>query len=60
MRAYTRDKTHYSQIQWVEEEDQVFALEVIQAHLLEFSIVDGCAFKGRGRMGNRRSKSGCA
>ena len=55
-----RGKSYYSQIQWVEEEDKVFALEVIQAHLLEFSIVDGGAFKGRCRMSDRGSKSGCA
>ena len=55
MRAYMRGKTYYSQIKWVEEEDKVFALKVIKAHLLEFSIVDGCAFKGWCRMSDRCS-----
>lgn len=37
----------YSQIQRVEEEDQIFALEISEAHVLELPIVDCCGFKSR-------------
>lgn len=35
------------QIQRIEEEDQVFALEISKAHFLELSIVDSCGLKSR-------------
>lgn len=50
----------YSQIQWVEEKDQVFALEISEAHVLELPIVDSCPFKSRRRLGDSRGPSGSA
>lgn len=50
----------YSQIQWVEEENQVFALEISKAHLLELPIVDSCGLKSRSRLSNSRGPSGSA
>lgn len=52
--------TKYSQIQWVEEEDQVFALEISEAHLLELPTVDSCALKSRSRLSDSRGPSGGA
>lgn len=37
----------YLQIQRIEEQDQVFALEISKAHFLELSIVDSCGLKSR-------------
>lgn len=51
---------NYSQIQWVEEKNQVFALEISEAHLLELPIVDSCPFKSRSRLGDSRGPSGSA
>lgn len=48
----------HSQIQWVEEQDQIFALEVSKAHLLELPIVDSCALECRSRLGYSRGPSG--
>lgn len=48
----------YSQIQRIEEEDQVFALKVSQAHLLELSVVDSGGLKNRGRLSDSRGPSG--
>lgn len=50
----------YSQIQWVEEEDQVFALEISEAHFLELPIVDSCALKVRRRLSDSRTPPGRA
>lgn len=38
----------HSQVQRVEEENQVFPLEIIQAQLLELSVNDGRSLEGRG------------
>lgn len=51
-----RREAPHSQVQGVEEEDQVFPLEIIQAQLLELSVDDGRPFKERGVLCHRRSE----
>lgn len=49
----------YSQVQWVEEDDQVLALVVLQANILEGSVDDSGALEGgRFLLNLRRHVSG--
>lgn len=48
----------YLQVQGIEEENQVFALKVNQAHLLELSVMDSGGLKNRGRLSDSRGPSG--
>lgn len=50
------ERNPHSQVQGVEEENQVFPLEIIQAQLLELSVNNSCSFKKRGVLCNRWSK----
>lgn len=50
----------HSQIQRVEEQDQIFALEISKAHVLELPIVDSCALECRSWLGDSRGPSGGA
>lgn len=45
----------YLQIQRVEEEDQVFALEISKAHLLELPVEDSSGLKIWSRLRDRKS-----
>lgn len=50
----------YSQVQRVEEKDEVFSLEVSQAQVLELPVVDSCGLKVRSRLSDSRGPSGGA
>lgn len=50
----------YLQIQRVEEEDQVFALEISKAHLLELPVEDSSGLKIWSRLSDSRGPSGSA
>ena len=46
-------RTYESEVQWVEEEDEVLALEVRELQLLHLSVDDGGALPVRGRLGDQ-------
>lgn len=48
------------EIEWIKEKDQVFALEISKADLLELSIDNSSALEVRGRLSDRWSPSGSA
>lgn len=50
----------YSQVQRVEEKNEVFALEVSQTQVLELPVVDSCGLKVRSRLSDGRGPSGGA
>lgn len=48
-------RANKSEVEWVEEENQVFALVVLKRDLLEFSIDHGSSSEGWGRFSNGRN-----
>lgn len=50
----------YSQVQRVEEKDQIFAFEICQRQVLELAVVDGCSLESGSRLSDSRSPPGGA